>query len=126
MNRQRGMTFLGWVVVLALVLSWVLIGVKVVPAYIEFFSLKKVLATMANEPGFATMTPAEIRKSFERRIAIDYIGAVDSRDLEIVKEKGENVVKVEYSKKIPLIYNASVCLDFSASTAARKSTDLPE
>jgi len=126
MKRQKGMTFIGWVVILALVLSYVYIGIKVVPAYVEFFSVKKILATMAREPGFATMTPAEIRKSFERRLAIDYVSAVSAQDLDIRKEDGENVVSVEYSQKIPLFYNVSVLLDFSASTAGSKAAKMVE
>jgi hypothetical protein len=126
MKRQKGMTFIGWVVILALVLSYVYIGIKVVPAYVEFFSVKKILATMAREPGFATMTPAEIRKSFERRLAIDYVSAVSAQDLDIRKEGGENVVSVEYSQKIPLFYNVSVLLDFSASTAGSKAAKMVE
>jgi len=117
MKYQRGLTTIGWVVVLALVLSYVFIGIKVVPAYIEFFSVKKILATMAKDPGFSTMSPAELRNSFERRLAIDYVSAVTSQDLDIAKENGENVVSVEYSQKIPLFYNISVLLDFSASTS---------
>lgn len=120
MKHQRGMTFIGWVVVLALVISDVLIGVKVVPAYIEYFSVKKVLATLANEPGFGTMSAKEIMDSFERRAAIDYINAVDSKDLEINKVDGENVVSVEYSQKIHLVSNISIVLDFSASTSGKK------
>lgn len=121
MKQQRGMTFIGWVVVLALVISYVLIGIKVVPAYIEYFSVKKVLATMANDPGFASMSPAEIRNSFDRRANIDYITAVSAQDLDIGKNDGENVVSVEYSQKIPLVANISLVLDFSASTASGKS-----
>ncbi len=120
MKYQRGMTSIGWVVVLAMVLSYVFIGIKVVPAYLEFFSVKKILATMSKDPGFAAMSPGEIRKSFERRIAIDYVSAVTSQDLDISKEDGENVVSVEYSQKIPLVYNISVLLDFSASTGGSK------
>lgn len=126
MKHQRGLTFIGWVVVLALVLTYVFIGIKVVPAYIEYFSVKKILATMAKEPGFATMTPGEIRKSFERRLAIDYVTAVTPQDLDITKQDGENVVSVEYSQKIPLFYNISVLLDFSASTAGTKGAKAVE
>jgi hypothetical protein len=126
MKRQKGMTFIGWVVILALVLSYIYIGIKVVPAYVEFFSVKKILATMAREPGFATMTPAEIRKSFVRRLAIDYVSAVSAQDLDIRKEDGENVVSVEYSQKIPLFYNVSVLLDFSASTAGSTAAKMVE
>ncbi len=126
MRQQRGMTFIGWVVVLALVLTYVYVGIKIVPAYTEYFSLKKILATMAKEPGFATMTPAEIRKSFERRLAIDYVSAVTPQDLEITKENGENVVSVEYSQKIPLFYNVSLLLEFSASTAGSQPAKMVE
>ncbi len=121
MKHQRGMTFIGWVVVLALVISYVLVGVKVVPAYIEYFSVKKVLATMANDPGFPSMSVKEIRDSFDRRASIDYITAVTPDDLDITKDNGENVVSVNYSQKIPLVANISIVLDFSASTAGKKS-----
>jgi hypothetical protein len=116
------MSFIGLVLVIALGISIVLIGVKLVPAYIEFFSVKKILTAIAKDPGFETMSPAEIRKSFERRLAIDYVTAVDSKDLEITKEDGNNVVSVEYSQKIPLAFNVSACLDFEASTSDVKST----
>jgi hypothetical protein len=120
------MTFIGWVVVLALVISYVLIGVKVVPAYMEYFSVKKVLATMAKEPGFGGMNAKEIMDSFDRRATIDYISVITSKDLDITKVDGENVVSVEYSQKIPLVYNISVVLDFSASTAGTKPTKIVE
>jgi hypothetical protein len=111
------MSFIALVLLIALLISIVLIGVKLVPAYIEFFSVKKVLAAMAKDPGFSTMNPGELRKSFERRVAIDYITVVTSQDLDITKEDGENVVSIEYSQKIPLAFNVSACLDFAASTS---------
>jgi hypothetical protein len=126
MKYQRGMTAIGWVVVLALVLSYVFIGIKIVPTYIEFFSLEKVLATMAKDPSFPAMSAKEIRESFSRRATIGYITVVGSEDLDISKENGENVVSVEYSQKIPLIYNISVVIDFSASTSNGKRTKTTE
>lgn len=120
MKHQRGMSFIALVLLIVLGISIVLIGVKLVPAYIEFFSVKKVLSAMEKDPGFSAMSPGEIRKSFERRATIDYITAVNSQDLEITKADGDNVVSVEYSQKIPLAFNVSACLDFSASTGGGK------
>ena len=120
MRSQRGMGFVSLVLLIALLVSIVLIGVKLTPAYIEFFSVKKILAAMAKDPGFAAMNAKEIRDSFERRTAIDYVSAVKAEDLDIGKDNGENVVSVEYSQKIPLAFNISACLDFSASTAGTK------
>jgi hypothetical protein len=121
MRYQRGMSFISIVLLVALLVTIILIGVKLVPAYIEFFSVKKVLATMAKDPGFPTMSARDIIASFDRRATIDYITVVEGKDLDISKQDGENVVSVEYSQKIPLAFNISACLDFSASTASGSS-----
>ena len=126
MKYQRGMSFIGMVLLIALLVSIVLLGVKLTPAYLEFFSVKKVLGAMAKEPGFETMSAKEIMASFDRRATIDYITVVDSKDLDISKGDGGNVVSVEYSQKIPLVLNISACLDFSASTGGSKSAKVVE
>ncbi len=118
MKKQRGMSFIGTLILIVLGVSITLLVVKLAPAYIEFFSVKKVLAAMAQDPAFPAMSPAEVRDSFDRRANIDYITTVTGKDLDLSKEDGQNVASIEYSQKIPLVLNVSACLDFSASTAS--------
>lgn len=117
MKHQRGMTFISMMILIVLGVSITLLVVKLAPSYIEFFSVKKVMATMAKDPAFPTMSPQEVRNSFDRRASIDYIDSVNGKDLDITKENGQNIVSVEYSKKIPLVLNISACLEFETSTA---------
>lgn len=117
MNKQRGISFISLVLMIALGVTIVLIGAKLAPAYIEFFAVKKVLAAMAQDPAFPDMSPKELRDSFNRRATIDYIQSIQAKDLDIAKEDGQNVVSAEYSLKIHLIGNVSACLDFFASTS---------
>ncbi len=117
MKNQRGMSFIGLLILIVLGVSITLLVVKLSPAYIEFFSVKKVLATMAQDPAFQNMSPKEMRESFDRRANIDYITTVTGKDLDLSKDNGQNVASVEYAQKIPLLLNISACLDFSASTA---------
>jgi hypothetical protein len=42
---------------------------------------------------------------------------VKGDDLEITKEGGETVVTANWSVKIPMVSNASACLDFTVTTA---------
>lgn len=116
MKNQRGMSFIGLLILIVLGVSITLLVVKLSPAYIEFFSVKKVLATMAQDPAFQNMSPKEMRESFDRRANIDYITTVSGKDLDLSKDNGQNVASVEYAQKIPLLLNISACLDFSAST----------
>ncbi len=117
MHHQRGMSFIGILILIVLGVSITLLVVKLSPSYIEYFSVKKIMATMAKDPAFANMSPKEIRESFDRRATIDYVNTVNGKDLDLSKENGENVASVEYSQKIPLVLNISACLDFEASTS---------
>jgi hypothetical protein len=123
-HHQRGMSIISILILVVLGVSIVLLVVKLTPAYIEFFSVKKIMATMAKDPAFPGMSPKEIRDSFDRRATIDYVTTVTGKDLDLTKDNGENVASVEYAQKIPLVLNISACLDFEASTAGTKSAPL--
>jgi hypothetical protein len=86
------------------------------PAYIEYFQVKKLFAAM-QQGGDLNGNPREIRTAFDRRNAIEDIKNVQGRDLEITKEGGETVVAATWSVKVPVAYNASACLDFFVTTA---------
>ncbi len=124
MRHQRGMSFISILILIVLGISVALLVVKLAPAYIEFFSVKKILSTMAKDPAFPNMSPAEIRGSFDRRATIDYVTTVTGNDLDLSKDNGENVVSVEYQQKIPLVLNISACLAFDASTGKTSSKPL--
>lgn len=117
MNRQKGITVVGMLLVAGFVFFVALIGIKIVPSYIEFWSVKKVLKAMANDPELQNMSVKEVRGSFDRRATIDNITAVKADDLEVSKEGGETVVTATYSVKTPLFGNLSAYMDFTATTA---------
>lgn len=124
MRRQRGMSFLGVLILIVLGVSITLLVVKLTPSYIEFFSVQKVMKAIGQDPAFPNMSPREVRDSFERRASIDYITSVTGNELDLTKENGVNVASVEYSLKIPLLFNVSACLEFDASTGRKAGKPL--
>ena len=54
------MTFIGLVLVIAAVVFIAVIGIKVTPAYLEFFSNKKIINKIGHEGNFAQMSKKEI------------------------------------------------------------------
>jgi hypothetical protein len=116
MRKQRGITLMGAVMGM-IVISFVgLFAAKLLPSYLEFFAVKKILATM-EAAGDTKGTVREIRLAFDRRNTIEDVKGVKGEDLEITKEGGEAVVTAAWSVKISMIYNFSACLDFVATTA---------
>ena len=122
MQRQRGLSFISILILIVLGVSITLLVVKLTPAYLEFFSVKKIMSTMAKDPAFPNMSPGEVRNSFDRRASIDYVTSVTGSDLDLSKDNGANVASVEYSLKIPLAVNVSACLAFDASTSSGRTS----
>jgi hypothetical protein len=115
-RSQRGIS-LTQALMIMIVLAFVgLFGAKLLPSYIEYFAVKKLLATM-EAAGDTKSSVKEIRNSWARRNVIEGIQSVNPDDLEITKEGGEAVITASWSVKVPIIANFSACLDFSVTTA---------
>ncbi len=113
--RQRGISLTGTIVTLAVLGFLGVMAAKLLPSYIDYFAVKKILAAM-EQNGETKGTVREIRGAFERRNAIEDVKALRGEDLEIGKEGGETVVTAAWSVRIPLVGNASACLDFVVTT----------
>ena len=117
-TRQRGLSMLGFLFVAAVVVACVMIGFRVMPAYIEHYSVQKAL-----EEALATAkdlnSATEIRNAFQRRADAGYIESVQSRDIEVTKSKNEVTATVEWTRKLPLVANVSLFLEFEASATRR-------
>jgi len=115
MKRQRGMGFAGVLIMLVGIVFLAIIGMKMVPAYLEFFAIKKAVAAITQGGQLRNATVADVRKAFELRQAIDDFTSVGPKDLEITKDGSEVVVSFAYEKRIPLFYNISLLIDFAGS-----------
>jgi hypothetical protein len=115
--KQKGMTFIGLVLVIAAVVFLAIIGMKVVPAYIEYFGVKKIINRIANESNFNEMSKKDIVTEFDKNADTGYVTVIKGSDLAITKGDSGNVVTAEYQVTIPIVANASVLLDFNATTA---------
>jgi hypothetical protein len=115
--KQKGMTFIGLVLVIASVIFLAVIGMKVVPAYIEFFGVKKIIKSIGSDPKFNEMSKQDIIRSFDKGADIGYVSVIKGSDLVITKGDSGNVVSATYKVVTPIAANASVLLDFNTSTA---------
>jgi len=113
-HRQFGLSLSGLLFGSIVLILVVLLGLKLVPEYLDYFTAKKAIDAIAQEqPG---ATPMEIRKAFDARQAIDNIPQLKPSDLDITKEGGQTVIAFAYRKDIPLFANVGIYVDFQADT----------
>jgi hypothetical protein len=116
MSRQRGLGFAGVLALLIGIVFVAILGMKLAPAYLEYFAIKKAVTGMIESGELRNATVADVRKAFDRRAVIDDITSIQGSDLEVTKEGSDIVVGFAYEKRIPIVNNVSVLIDFKGSS----------
>ena len=116
MLKQRGVSMFGFLLVAIVVIMFAMLAMKLVPAYIEFFSVKKILNAMGQDSEVKSMSNAEIRNSFAKRAEVGYVTVVKPADLNVDRTGGNMVISTEYEYRTPLVANISLIVDFKASS----------
>ena len=112
-KTQSGMSLMGLIFGLALLVIIGIFGMKLVPVYIEFYKAKAAIIAIAHEGA----SPTDIRKGFDARASIDDIDSIKSADLEITREGNRPVVSFAYRKEVPLGGNVGLYVNFAASSS---------
>jgi hypothetical protein len=114
-RRQRGLSIIGLIFIGLIVVGLLALGFKIVPAVIEYIAIERAVQQIKNEG----TTVGDIRAAFDRHATIDDITSINSKDLDITKEGDQVVISYAYQKKIPVIDNVSLLIDFAGKTGDR-------
>jgi predicted membrane protein len=114
-NRQNGMTMLSWLVVLGILVFFILIGIKMIPTYLENHSIKQVLTNMENDREVRSMSKGEMKKSFIKRLKINSVYDFDRDSIKFKKEKFGTRMDVSYEVRKPVAGNVEILMSFSNS-----------
>ena len=118
-NKQRGVSFSGFLIVAAFLIFAAIGGMKILPAYIQDTEIKGIFDTIARDPEMQGAQVKDIRESFAKRAMMNNINVVSPADIEISKEGGRLVLSISYVVKIPLIANATLLLEFNTSNSSK-------
>jgi hypothetical protein len=118
MHRQKGLGLLGLLLTSCVVIAIALLGMKVAPSFIEYFTIVRHIKQVST--GSDTSSVAAVRRAYDLRTSIEETPSVAGADLEISKQGSDVVISFAYAKKIPLFGNVSLCIDFAGSTAGGK------
>ena len=111
-NAQRGLSILGLIFVLAVLIVVALFAMKVIPSFLEFRTSKAAIEAIAR----TSQNPADVRRAFENRAAIDNINTITGKDLEITREGNQLVIAFAYRKEVSLFGPVGLYIDYAANS----------
>jgi hypothetical protein len=111
-RRQRGMTFIGLLCILALVGLIGYAGLRLVPLYLNYMKVARSMDATASELKSDNPDPGAIRRSLEKHWQIEDISTVEAKEVEIVKNEGGVSLHVAYDDAAPYVQNVSLSVHF--------------
>ncbi len=112
-NAQRGISFLGLLVLGVVLALLAIVGARVVPTATEYMGIQKAVKKAAAEGD----TVQAVRASFDRTASVDYISTITGKDLDITKQGDKVVVSFAYDKEIPLAGPAYLLIKYRGSSS---------
>jgi hypothetical protein len=111
-NRQRGATFLGMVIILAILGSALYAGLRLAPVYMEYTKVARSLEQVRDEHAAGETSSQLIRNSLERRWDVEDIASIGWKEVEIRKTGDGYEVEAAYTVERPFIANVYLLTKF--------------
>ena len=111
--RQRGITAIGWLVILILVGFIALLTLKLAPIYMENYTIRMVVESLQNEPDVANKRRSDIRYMLQSRLDINYITTLPRNAIKIKKSGGKIVIDIVYEVREAIIANVDAVVSFN-------------
>ena len=120
MNMQRnnrGITLIGFLIVLVVVGFFAYLVMKLLPMYTEYFGVVKSMELVKEQPGAAQKPIEEIRRELRSNFDTQYVddNTVPPQAIQVKREAGGTTLRIAYEKRINFMYNIDLVGVFDKS-----------
>ena len=119
-RRQKGMTTLGMILMVAFVGLFVFAGLRLTPVYLNYMKVAGVVNGIQEEFDGQNPSRSGIRKSISRRFDIESVGQITARDVTVTQVDGGFEVSAVYEHSAPFIANVSFTVHFDKTVLVRR------
>ena len=111
-KSQRGMTGIGWLLVIIMIVAAALFLMKIIPIYIEGYNVGSAVSGLENDPELRGAPPAKIVNTLKKRLDINMATSVTREDIYVSRDKDHVLVEVEYEVSESVVGNLDIVVSF--------------
>ncbi len=111
--KQRGLSYTGWLLAIAIVAVIFVMAFRIVPVYLQHATVITIIESLQAEPDISRKSRAEIRKLLAKRFNMNMITGVSGQDITINRKNRQMFIELNYQVKQPVIHNMEVLMTFS-------------
>ena len=120
-RRESGLTLIGFLIVLVMILFFVYAGMRVVPMYLEYHALGNALQTLKDDPKSKSMPPQKIKQRIQTSLWASYANDNIKKEHMHISKKSDGInIRVTYEVRKPFLGNISLVGSFEKSVVLSK------
>ncbi len=112
-KHQRGATKLGLLVILMLVASFFIFGLRVAPVYIDHNMVTGICNGLIESGEAADMSITQLRAKVSDSLRINNIRDFEMSNIRMRKENGKAIITIAYERRIDFIGNLDMIAAFN-------------
>jgi hypothetical protein len=120
LRRERGMTTLGLVILVAFLGLFAFAGLRLTPVYLNYMKVLGVINGVHEEFDGTNPSRSAIRSSISRRFDVESVSEITAREVTVTSVDGGYEVRVTYSHVAPFIANVSFSVEFDKAVLVRR------
>ncbi|MEJ2142492.1 MAG: DUF4845 domain-containing protein [Gammaproteobacteria bacterium] len=109
------MTAVGWVFVFLMIALITLVVLKLLPIYLDGFSVQSSLESLKKEHNLSKKSPHDIQRMILKRLDINMVDDVTKDDIYVTRDKSSMTIEVDYEVRENLAGNLDIVVSFDYS-----------
>ncbi|MFA7321899.1 MAG: DUF4845 domain-containing protein [Dokdonella sp.] len=116
-KRSRGITLIGFLMLLGVVGFFGYMAMRLVPMYSEYMGVVKAMEQVRDEPNAANMAPAQVRGLLLLKFDTQYVAddAIPPQAIQVIRQGSAQTLSVSYERRVPFVYNLEFVGTFEKS-----------
>jgi hypothetical protein len=120
-HSQKGMSFFGWLAVIALVVFGLVIAMKLIPIYLDHFALREKVTKINEDPTIKINSMRDFNSYISKGMQINSIRDIDASKAFTITASGTDVytVVLKYEVRTPALQNVDLLVHFDETHIVR-------
>lgn len=112
-SKQAGVTFIGWVLLLAPLALCVYAGIRLTPIYLNYMKVARSLERLKTEISEGEASSQAIKNTLDKHFDIEQVDYPQVKDIKIVRNGRAWEVNASYDDQAPLFSNVFILVTFN-------------
>lgn len=112
MHSQAGASTLATIVVLLCAALLVIFAVKIIPIYVDDYTVKGLLENLQEDEETKNLTVRQLQERIQRRMSVNNVDVINAKDIKLVKDGQRMTMAVAYEVRTTLFQNIDAVVHF--------------